>query len=339
MNLYFVCQNETYKQESQGQYLWSPQRASDGSENKGYKNMSLVKKGDIIFHGANQTTYAISIAKSDYFLAEQPPEIKAASKKNMWGNNGYRVDSDYSIFTLPVDMRSLYGWFISHYNKESAFSKIGTCKQGVYLSQLDKQHAIFIINKALELEQDYKVRAFLKSILIDISNREFEEYDDTETDEISKIIDAAAGSSEKPGWRGEPGKQEFINGPSSGNLKPKRNPRVAANALIIANHECENDHDPNKTFYKKSGVKYTEPHHLIPISKYKDFEYQEGNYRNLDTEENVVSLCSYCHNLLHYGRLEDKLPILEKLFIERQAALMKAGIEIRSVNDLLICYD
>ncbi len=34
---------------------------------------------------------------------------------------------------------------------------------------------------------------------------------------------------------------------------------------------------------------------MIPISKYKDYNY------SLDVMENIVSLCSHCHNLLHYG--------------------------------------
>ena len=42
----------------------------------------------------------------------------------------------------------------------------------------------------------------------------------------------------------------------------------------------------------------------------------------------VVSLCSHCHNLLHYGRFEDKKPILEKLYNERKQALKECGIDI-----------
>ena len=44
--------------------------------------------------------------------------------------------------------------------------------------------------------------------------------------------------------------------------------------------------------------------------------------------ENIVSLCSNCHNLLHYGRFTDKEPILEKLYKDRKEALKKVGLEI-----------
>jgi hypothetical protein len=92
-------QNKTRKQESVGQYLCSPQRTRNGSKNKGYTNMTLVKKGDIIFHGAQQTTYTISIATTDCYMVEQPPEVKAISKEPIWGDEGYRVNSIYTNFS------------------------------------------------------------------------------------------------------------------------------------------------------------------------------------------------------------------------------------------------
>ena len=54
--------------------------------------------------------------------------------------------------------------------------------------------------------------------------------------------------------------------------------------------------------------------------------------------ENIVSLCSHCHNLLHYGRLEDKKPILEKLYNERKEALSSVGLEI-TFEKLLEYYE
>ena len=51
-----------------------------------------------------------------------------------------------------------------------------------------------------------------------------------------------------------------------------------------------------------------------------DFEY------SIDMEENVVSLCSNCHNEIHYGA--DSERIIKKLFEERKDALSKAGIKV-----------
>jgi 5-methylcytosine-specific restriction protein A len=50
-----------------------------------------------------------------------------------------------------------------------------------------------------------------------------------------------------------------------------------------------------------------------------------------------VSLCSHCHNLLHYGRFEDKEPILEKLYEERKEALSKCGLNV-TLEQLKLYY-
>src|SRR5699024_12035014 len=61
---------------------------------------------------------------------------------------------------------------------------------------------------------------------------------------------------------------------------PKRNPERAVEALILAGYKCE--YNPtDRTFTRKNGKQYTEPHHLIPISNYQDFD------RSLDVKENI----------------------------------------------------
>lgn len=47
---------------------------------------------------------------------------------------------------------------------------------------------------------------------------------------------------------------------------------------------------------------------------------------SLDVENNIVSLCSNCHNHLHYGTKID--PLLKTLFEKRKEILLKAGISI-----------
>ncbi len=104
----------------------------------------------------------------------------------------------------------------------------------------------------------------------------------------------------------------------------KRNPIKAVNALKNAEYKCEycNDH---KTFIRKgNGLPYTEPHHLVPMKAQKDFNV------SLDVENNIVSLCSYCHNLIHYGQGVET--ILYKLYEERKELLNKAGIDISFVK-------
>lgn len=106
--------------------------------------------------------------------------------------------------------------------------------------------------------------------------------------------------------------------------RPKRDPKIAADALARADYKCEFDTN-DRVFERKSGKGYTEPHHLIPISKYRDFDYERVS---LDVMENIVSLCSHCHNLIHYGKYEIKQPVLKKLYENRKQALNRVGLNI-----------
>lgn len=64
-------------------------------------------------------------------------------------------------------------------------------------------------------------------------------------------------------------------------------------------------------------------------------EYSDQFDISLDVEENIVSLCSNCHNLLHYGK--DFEPLLLKLYEERKELLSHVGIAI-SYEELVEMY-
>lgn len=108
-----------------------------------------------------------------------------------------------------------------------------------------------------------------------------------------------------------------------------RDRQTAIHALTHAEYCCEiNVKHP--TFIRRNSDKnYTEPHHLVPMSCSDQFDV------SLDVEENIVSLCSNCHNEIHYGKNADIL--IKKLYWERKEDLEKAGIYI-SIEKLLNEY-
>ena len=100
-----------------------------------------------------------------------------------------------------------------------------------------------------------------------------------------------------------------------------RSKTVSRNALIMAGYKCEVDPNHKLFIRQNSNVNYTEPHHLVPLSAYRDFPSI-----NLDREQNVISLCSHCHNLLHYGKdIDDTLFYLYRM---RKDLLKSIGIEL-----------
>lgn len=111
------------------------------------------------------------------------------------------------------------------------------------------------------------------------------------------------------------------DGEAARTSRPPTDPSLGKAAIRLGGHCCAVDksHD---TFIKKNGDKYIEVHHLIPL------EQQSGSIYKLDTLANLVPVCPLCHKLLHYGRLEDKIPILTKLYDERKESLKKSGLDI-----------
>lgn len=104
---------------------------------------------------------------------------------------------------------------------------------------------------------------------------------------------------------------------------------ISRAALENAAFQCEVD-PTHKTFIKKSnGKPYMEAHHLIPLM------YSERFHYSLDNVANIVSLCSNCHNQLHYGKEVE--PILKRLYEERKERLAEAGIGV-TLKELLLFY-
>lgn len=87
---------------------------------------------------------------------------------------------------------------------------------------------------------------------------------------------------------------------------------ISWHALTRANHRCEIE-TTHPSFLRKNGTcLYMEPHHLIPMSMTEHFDV------SLDREQNIFSLCSNCHNQIHYGTKEDKKRLITKLFLSRE---------------------
>lgn len=324
MVVFYVFQGKSYHDEKNGGYVWSPQKTKNGRNNIGFTTMTYINKNDYILHSFKGSLVAVSIAQTDYYPAEKP------SENDSWANDGYKVDTLYYELEVPLKVIEYQAWLEDNYIKDSAFRKDGKGKQQ-YMSTIHAEHASYLLKQSIELQRDKTIIKILKDALMDITADKKGEYELIELEEINDLIDSQR--TKKVDWSGDKKPQEMTMSYSAERERPKRNPKYAANALARADYRCEYNKN-DRIFERKSGKGYTEPHHLIPISKYRDFDYQNCS---LDTMENIVSLCSHCHNLLHYGKYKDKESILRKLYNERKDALSKVGLDI-SFDDLIKYY-
>ena len=135
-------------------------------------------------------------------------------------------------------------------------------------------------------------------------------------------------SDQKPGYTEGP---EQRPAPVERNGAPyfPRDPRKARNALCIAGYQCEVNKS-HQTFQSRStGKQYMEAHHLVPMG------YQRLYSNSLDREQNILCLCSICHDQLHHGA--DVSSLVEQLYNLRHDLLDSAEIHI-TLEELLEMY-
>lgn len=89
MRYWWVNQNQTYRQEVSGGYLWSPKRNSNGARNPFYETMREIAPGDLILSFVDTRLIAIGIAQSFCWESPKPSEFGTAGQN--WEDVGWRV--------------------------------------------------------------------------------------------------------------------------------------------------------------------------------------------------------------------------------------------------------
>ena len=64
MRYWWVNQNQTFRHELDGGYLWSPKRNANGAKNPFYETMREVSPGDVVFSFVDTLIAAIGVAQS-----------------------------------------------------------------------------------------------------------------------------------------------------------------------------------------------------------------------------------------------------------------------------------
>src|SRR5690242_5667501 len=100
MRYWWVNQNQTYKQEIQGGYLWSPKRNANGARNPFYESMREVSPGDIVFSFVDARIVAIGVARS--FCEESPKPQEFGSAGQNWENVGWRVRVHFTTLVHQI---------------------------------------------------------------------------------------------------------------------------------------------------------------------------------------------------------------------------------------------
>jgi putative restriction endonuclease len=100
MRYWWVNQNQTYRHEVQGGYLWSPKRNANGARNPFYESMREVAPGDLIFSFMDTRILAVGIAQSYCWESPKPLEFGTAGQN--WENIGWKVKVSFTELANKV---------------------------------------------------------------------------------------------------------------------------------------------------------------------------------------------------------------------------------------------
>ena len=143
MRYWWVNQNQTYRTEVRGNFLWSPKTNANGARNPFYDTMRQVTPGDIVFSFCNTRIQAVAVVTGS---AQTSPEPDFGGAGLNWAKEGWFVPVYYCEFDAPVrpadHMAVLRPLLPARY---SPLQANGHGLQGVYLAEVPELMAQALI--------------------------------------------------------------------------------------------------------------------------------------------------------------------------------------------------
>lgn len=135
MRYWWVNQNQTFRHEVAGGYLWSPKRNANGARNPFYESMREVSPGDAIFSFVDTRIAAIGIAQS--YCWESPKPVEFGEAGQYWENVGWKVKVAFIQLlnkVRPKDYMEVLGPLLP--NRYSPLQPNGNGIQSIYLTEV-----------------------------------------------------------------------------------------------------------------------------------------------------------------------------------------------------------
>jgi putative restriction endonuclease len=145
MRYWWVNQNQTFRHEVPGGYLWSPKRNTNGHTNPFYEFMKEVSPGDVVFSFADTKIPAIGIAASHAYEAPKPMEFGQIGA--YWELIGWRVNVRFTRLLnqiRPIEHIARLRPFLP--SRYSPLQSSGNGLQSVYLTSLSESLAAQLVD-------------------------------------------------------------------------------------------------------------------------------------------------------------------------------------------------
>jgi putative restriction endonuclease len=144
MRYWWVSQNQTYKYEVPGGFLWSPKTRADGGYNYFYATMAEVSAGDLVFSFCDTQIKAIGVVQAPAVTSPKPDFRKAGSN---WSDVGWYVEVEFEELQDPIKPKDFMNQIIPHLpEKYSPLQQNGNGLQGIYLTEISSDFGNLLID-------------------------------------------------------------------------------------------------------------------------------------------------------------------------------------------------
>src|SRR5687768_5575721 len=134
MRYWWVNQNQTYRAEVRGSFMWSPKQNANGARNQFYENMREVSPGDVVFSFCDTRIKALGVVTGG---AQTGPKPDFGAAGSNWSREGWFVPVDYCELNTqirPKDHAAILRPFLP--SKYSPLQESGDGLQSVYLAEV-----------------------------------------------------------------------------------------------------------------------------------------------------------------------------------------------------------
>src|SRR5262245_31445794 len=97
---WWVNHKQTWRQEIEGQYLWSPKTSSNGARNEFYNNMRRANPGDLVLSYAGQQISYVGRVAEFAFGAPKPEEFGTVGWN--WSRDGWLLPVYWTKLVPPI---------------------------------------------------------------------------------------------------------------------------------------------------------------------------------------------------------------------------------------------
>ncbi len=143
MAIWWVFQNKTYKEESEGSFLWAPKADLNGHSKSHWKTMTELEAGDIVLSSVGRKIVAVSTVIAPAYTNSKP---FVDDNDNTWESEGWKADLVFTELKEAIDINDIIDDLMPMMDyKYAPLNNLGRGNTG-YLFPLTDEVSVYLLN-------------------------------------------------------------------------------------------------------------------------------------------------------------------------------------------------